>query len=264
MRHHLSLAVLTLCLAPVLVCCSVKEDRVPCPSYLKVSFEDRPHIDSRVGLLGWDSAELFRDTIDVADYDPYWIKAVRKGELTFSAYRSKGVDAAMKSHYVVSPEGFQADSLYGFHTKVDVNEEVSYVNVSLKKQFCTVFLDIRRSATEMRDFTFRVNGNTCGFDVLNFEPVPGLFNFSATSPAGDRIVPFRIYRQMDDSISVIVYKMGGIVGSYPLGVYIRRMGYNWDAEELQDIYVVVDLVEGQILISVEGWEEGAVFPFIEQ
>ena len=35
-------------------------------------------------------------------------------------------------------------------------------------------------------------------------------------------------------------------------------------EELQDIYVTVDLVLGLVTVSVSGWEDGAVFHLIEQ
>lgn len=263
MKHNQYIGIIVAA-ACVLASCSVKEDRVPCPAYLNVSFTDRDHIDTEVGLLGWNAAELFRDTIDVADYDPYWVKPVKKGTFFFSAYRNKGTDAVIRGHYVQSPAGNQADSLYAYHTEVEAVDENAYVDVTFKKQFCTVYLDIRRSSTEMQEFSFKVNGNTCGFDVLSFEAVPGIFNFTAVSPAGERVVPFRIYRQVDDSISVVVYRGGAIIGTYPLGEYIARMGYNWDAEDLQDIYVVVDLVMGQITISVEGWEEGMSWSIIEQ
>lgn len=244
--------------------CSVKEDREPCPSYLMVSFMDKGHIDSEVSLLGWYEEELFRDRIDVTDYDPYWVKAVRKGTVYFSAYRCKGSDARVSAHYVQSPAGSQADSLYAYHTEVVAEGETEYVDVSFKKQFCTVYLDIRRSAQEMRSFSFGVSGNTSGFDVLTFEPVPGVFDFRTAAASGERIVPFRIYRQMDDSMTVTVFRDGEVVGVFPLGMYIAKTGYSWESEDLQDIYIIIDLVMGQVTIAVEGWRDGAVFSFIEQ
>ena len=45
---------------------------------------------------------------------------------------------------------------------------------------------------------------------------------------------------------------------------MAKMHYDWNTEDLQDIYVKIDLVSGFITIMVEGWEEGYTFSFIEQ
>lgn len=246
--------------------CSVKEDREPCPAYLMVSFSDRGHIDSEVGLMGWSAAKVFCDTIDVADYDPYWVKTVRKEPFFFSAFRNSSDEgsASLNNHYVTSPYGSQADSLYAFHTQVEPSEEVSYVDVSFKKQFCTVYLDVRKSVNEMRSYTFTINCNTRGFDVLTFDPVPGPMHFTIKTPEGERIVPFRIYRQMDDELSVTVFDRGAIIGTFDVGDQIRKTGYNWDEDNLQDVYILLDIVSGEVSITVVPWEEGMYVDFKEQ
>lgn len=243
--------------------CTVKEDRVPCPCFLNVSFDDRENVISDVGLLGWDDAERFRESIDVADYDPYWVKAVHKGVFWLAAY--EGVDRALASgRYVTIAPGSQCDSLYAYFTEVDAQGEMAYAEVSFKKQFATVRVDILKSASEMRSYDFFVRGNTDGFDLLTFEPVPGVFSYEPKPGAGQRVIEFRVPRQSDDSMALAIWREGLPLGDFPLGDYIRRTGYRWDTEELQDIYVVIDLVIGQITVTVEGWEEGAVFTFIEQ
>lgn len=263
-------ALLPAAAAALAVSCTVKEDRVPCPCYLNVSFAERETIPegAEVGLLGWNAVELFRAGIDVAEHDPYWVKAVHKGKLILSAYR--GVEkVSAKDHFVTIVPGQQADSLYAFHDVVDATGEMAYSEVTFRKQFCTVHLDILRRASEMRDFRFLVEGNTCGFDLLTFEAVPGTFRFEPVPEAGARIVDFRIPRQVDDSMTLTLWyrNPNGTyedIGVFPLGKYIERTGYNWKAEELQDVYIVIDLVLGTIHIGVYGWEEGATFTFIEQ
>ena len=54
------------------------------------------------------------------------------------------------------------------------------------------------------------------------------------------------------------------IAELPLGEYIRATGYNWSTEDLQDIYIMIDLVVGRLVISVDGWEDGVTFNFIEQ
>lgn len=245
------------------ISCSVKEDRIPCPCYLNVSFTDREHIDKPVGLVGWNETELFRETIDVAEHDPYWVKSVRKCHLWLAA--CMGIDKAHSDgRYVTIPVGEQADSLYAYHTEVDATGELAYAEVTLRKQFATVHVDILKRASEMADYSFRVKGGTSGFDLFSFEPVPGEFRFDPVVAQGARVVDFRIPRQSDNSMTIQIWYRGTDVGEFPLGQYIARTGYNWKAEDLQDIYIAIDLVLGQIIISVEGWEDGVTYRLIEQ
>ena len=116
----------------------------------------------------------------------------------------------------------------------------------------------------MRRFGFLVEGGTCGFDLHTFAPVPGGFRWEGRTAEGERIVRFRIPRQSDDSLSLSLRHDGAPAGSYPLGEYIARLGYDWNAEELQDIYVTIDQVLGLVTVSVSDWEDGAVFHLVEQ
>ena len=116
----------------------------------------------------------------------------------------------------------------------------------------------------MRRFAFLVEGGTCGFDLHTFTPVPGGFRWEGRAAEGERIVRFRIPRQSDDSLSLSLRHDGAPAGSYPLGEYIARLGYDWHAEELQDIYVTIDQVLGLVTVSVSDWEDGAVFHLVEQ
>ena len=50
----------------------------------------------------------------------------------------------------------------------------------------------------------------------------------------------------------------------PLGEYIRQLGYNWKAEDLQDIFISLDLAQGLADLRVADWEEGKAFPLVEQ
>lgn len=249
----------------LLTSCTVKEDRVPCPCYLNVSFADRASIVKPVGLLGWDegSGERFRALVDVAEHDPYWVKAVRKGLLRLAAWTGAGT-AVVTGHQVVIPEGAQCDSLYAYFTDVDCTGEMAYAEVTLRKQFATVRVDILKSASQMRDYTFSVRGGSRGFDLLTFDPVPGPFRFDPEPATGERVISFRVPRQADNSLALAIWYRGQYLGEFPLGTYIARTGYSWTAEELQDIYIVIDLVLGQVTVTVEDWEEGVTFPFIEQ
>ena len=251
--------------------CTVKEDRVPCPWYLHVSLAEEQELPDSldvVDLLGWDEGEMFRAGVETYKFDPYWVRGVHKGTFLLSAYR--GVEKVKDAgHFVTITPGEQSDSLYAYHTEVDATGDMAYAEVLFHKQFCTVHLDILRKASEMRNFRFLVEGNTCGFDLLNFEAVSGSFRCEPVPEQGARIVDFRIPRQVDDSMTVTLWyrpEDGSYqnLGTFPLGKYIAKTGYSWKAEDLQDVYVVIDLVLGQITISVDGWEAGWTFSYYEQ
>lgn len=242
--------------------CTVKEDRGPCPCYLQVSFTD-PDATGEAELLGWDDDRLFRDRIRIEEVRPAWTKPVRKGMLFLSA--CTGMDESFpEGRQMRIPPGSQADSLYAWFEEVDATGDLAYAKVSFRKQFATVFLDIRKPADVVRSCRFDVEGNSCGFDLLDFSPVTGPFRFSAVPRDGEEIVTFRVPRQGDTGLTVTIRPEGAPAARFPLGEYIDRLGYNWKTEELQDIYVAVDLVRGQVDVRVADWEDGTVFQLIEQ
>ena len=247
--------------------CTIKEDRISCPAYLNVSFHDRDHIAKKVCLLGFDAGELFHEEIDIAEHDPYWVKAVRKGFLDLSACMGAG-HPGIADHYVLVPVGNECDSLYAFRSRVDATGNMAYVEVVFHKQFCTVHLDLSKTEEQMQDYRFLVEGNTCGFDLLDFRPIPGAYRFGPVPVGGTGILEFRIPRQSDDSMTIALWHRNGNgtfeeAGRLPLGRYIAYRGYDWGAEDLQDLYIAIDLALGNASVSVDGWEDGIVFTLIE-
>ena len=162
------------------------------------------------------------------------------------------------------PPGYEADSLYAWAGEVDATGDLAYASVTFRKQFATVFLDIRKSADVVRNCRFLVEGNSCGFDLLDFSPVEGPFRCEPVPREGESIVTFRVPRQGDNSLAVTIRPEESVPARFPLGEYIDRLGYNWKTEELQDIYVAIDLARGLVDVRVADWEEGTTFPLIEQ
>ena len=242
--------------------CTVKEDRGPCPCQLQVSFTD-PDAAGEAEMLGWRDDRLFRDRVRIEESRPYWTKSVQKGTLFLSA--CTGIcEAFAEGRHMRIPPGSQADSLYAWFEEVDATGDLAYAKVSFRKQFATVFLDIRKPAEVVSACRFLVEGNSCGFDLLDFSPVDGPFRFAPIPREGEQIVTFRVPRQGDSKLSVTIQPEDSAPTRFPLGEFIDRLGYNWKTEELQDIYVAVDLARGLVDVSIADWEEGTVFPFVEQ
>ena len=243
--------------------CTVKEDREPCPCFLNVSFANPAIALYGADLLGWRDGELFSAGVIPMECDPYWTKAVRKGSIVLSAWCGNGA-VPVSGHHAIIRSGNQCDSLYAFFGEVDCTGDMAYSEVTFHKQFCTVTLDLRRTEQNVSDYSFLVKGNTQGFDLLSFKPLAGEFRCRPAAVPGERTVSVRVPRQFDNSLSFTLSYIGQEVGSFPLGQYIANLGYDWSEDDLRDITVTIDLVVGQVLVSVEGWQSGYTFSFIEQ
>lgn len=243
------------------VSCSVKEDRTPCPCYLQISFTD-PEASGPVILHGQGETVSFQERLRVEECRPYWSKAVGKGTLTISACKGIHASAAEGSRLSI-PVGQQADSLYAFFTKVDATGDFAPVPVTLHKQFATVFLDIRKTAGELTDYEFSVTGKTSGTDLQGLSPLPGPFRFNPVAHKGESILSFRVPRQAGDDLSMSIRSGDADPSLFPLGELIRDTGYQWEAEDLQDIYVSIDLTRGKVLVVTGDWENGMNLPVVD-
>ena len=239
--------------------CTVKEDRTPCPCYVEFTFVERGEVFGIVNLFGWKEGERFRDSFDPVDYPDKYIKAVSKEQLYITVY--EGVkNQKIRGNNLIVDYGNQADSVYAYTEFVDATGEKAYVDVDFHRQFATVYLDIRKSPEDMNNYSFRVDGNTCGFNMIDFSPVMGAFRCVPTPTRESSIVTFRLPRQHDNSLTLhLSYddKSGHPASStLPLGIYIERLSYDWTQPDLQDIFMSVDIINGKLSIGVDGWEEG--------
>lgn len=257
--------------ATALTACSVKEEREPCPAFLSVSFPDKESIRKPVTLLGYNTEEVFRSRVNVSALEDDWLKAVRKSRFNLSAYC--GVDRnEEREHFILIPIGTECDSLYSFQTDVDCTGDVAHAEVKLHKQFSTVSVDLNKpleGENSIDRYRFLVEGKTCGFDLMSYEPVAGTYRIEPAVRRGETVVYFRIPRQNDSSMILTIWYLtdDGLrlpLEEFSLGEYMRKIGYDWKEEDLKDIDVKIDIISGFITIEVEGWEEGYTFSFIEQ
>lgn len=260
--HLVAATTAALALSALASSCTVKEDRVPCPCTLYVSFGEIPVPDPGVSLLAWDGSERFSADVDTRKADPYWVKRVHKGSFELAACLSG--QGSRSGAQVRTPKGEQCDSLYAAHVPVDASGEEAFADIRLLKQFATITVDMRRTAEQMAASSFVVEGNTCGFSILDFNPIEGAYHCTPKAEPGATVVSFRVPRQVDNSLMFNAVVEDVDLGDFKLGEMIAMTGYDWKAESLSDILVTIDMILGKVVISVEGWEDGVFYPFIEQ
>lgn len=262
MTNRMIVACAVLMAGAVSFSCTVKENRVPCPCYLEVLFPERDVISHGVDVGGWNSKFVFSENIDLSEYPEAYVRAVERQSLIVSAFTGRD-GAEPKGRRLEIPFGSQCDSLYAFYREVDCSGEKATCEVLFRKQFATVNLDIRKSVAEMEKYSVKVSSNSCGFDLLSFVPLLGPFECTATAMKNDYAFRFRVPRQSDNSMTVILYKNDNHMGEYALGKLIERTGYDWLDDDLKDIYVTIDHVSATLFLRIEGWEYVEEFPLRE-
>ena len=240
---------------PLLAACSVKEERDECPCWLQIDLSTCSHYTDRVSLKGWTSgSSVFGVQILSEDFSSNHEEEVPRTLVSYCAI--SGLESSMNSGMsVVIPEGEQSDRLYAYRADVQAFGETAYDKVSLHKQYAAVAVKIDDNRN---DYSVVVKSGWSGLDLTALKPIQGQFVF-APEKTEERVWYFRLPRQGDDSLVMEITGENGYTYPYQLGEVIRKAGYDWGAEDLDDIMLGVDYVSDKLTIEVIPWEKGLVY-----
>ena len=184
------------------------------------------------------------------------------------------------------PVGEQMDSLYGFFKMYHTRCESVLCDVELHKEFCTVSFTLGEDGYTS-PYDIEVWGNVAGVSAWDLMPVQGEFRYAPMQKNG--VYQVRVPRQVDNSLELVMLEIPGQVGydceeipgqagydgeraedvgervvvdRLPLGEYIARSGYDWTAEDLDDVNVALDLEMQQVMITVSGWDGVVVMDIV--
>ena len=160
------------------------------------------------------------------------------------------------------------DSLYGFFKIYHTRCESVLCDVELHKEFCTVSFTLGKDGYSS-PYRIEVWGNVAGVSVWDLMPVLGEFRYVPMQENG--VYQVRVPRQVDNSLELVMLEIPDQVGydgervvvdRLPLGEYIARSGYDWTAEDLDDVNVALDLEMQQVMITVSGWDGVVVMDIV--
>ncbi len=222
----------------LLASCSVKEDRSDAPCWITVK------ADKSTSLSAWYGSQRILDN--------------HQGGLEDHMVPRGTVDLVASEGGFTVPEGQQMDDLYAQLIRLDTDGESAYAGVELKKQFATVFLDFKEEDEGRTGYDLLVTGTVSGADTRTLKPVDGLFS-CVPEESPDRGYRFRVPRQKDESLTILLRLDGKTVETIPLGALIRKAGFNWTAESLGDVSILADLPAHTFTITVMEWEGPVTF-----
>ncbi len=260
MKTYTSLFV-TLISIVFLSSCSIKEDRHACPCWMTIrlpSVSDLNLSKAELRLRG-NSSE---DAMDYEFQEDYHVTLsesesaqeyeVPRGSVGVTAFSVVGEQLLTISDKAIEIEpGYQMDSLYGYFQMFHTRAESVNCAVQLHKEFCTVTLTIGSEDYNM-PYDVEIRGNVSGLSSFDLLPQEGDFYYRPACINGKYI--FRIPRQFDESLIVLLKDNDETVDSFPLGTYIRKSGYDWAAASLADVEVGINIPQQQVSISISDWD----------
>ena len=280
--------------------CSIKEDRDGCPCWMTVDLSDvaesrweSPEVQSSIDYHSVTKSLKSRQHVaesvvlrlrgnsdeDEINYEYQVTEAVRAdaGTLEYEVPRgSVGVSAVALGNEIPGqagydviagydgdeiriPVGEQMDSLYGFFKMYHTRCESVLCDVELHKEFCTVSFTLGEDGYTS-PYRIEVWGNVAGVSAWDLMPLDGDFRFAPSLENG--VYQVRVPRQVDNSLELVMLEDSEIVDRLPLGEYIARSGYDWTAEDLDDVNVALDLEMQQVMITVSGWDGVVVMDIV--
>lgn len=237
--------------------CSVKEARWDCKCRLTVDLS-QSHYDPRkdMTILICENGVIFEEKINAGQTGSKLRKQIQKGDVTVSAIMSPENYSIMTDRLILS-EGDDADSLWMYSKKVKATGETACDTVILRKEYCAMTLVPIWDNPEIYPYDIEIEGNVIGISITDLTPVKGQFRYRPVRN-GDNTFTANIPRQTDGSLAVNFYDRlsGKCIRKMPIGLYMEKAGYDWNKENLDDIYLDMDSSYMTINVTIQNWETG--------
>lgn len=157
-------------------------------------------------------------------------------------YNSQG------SFYVTS--GMDFPPLYAHFSLCETNETQAFVKAEMHKHYCRV--SIHFVSSDLSRYALAVKSSYCGYNA-DGSLVEGGFHYRLRLDAnGD--TAFNLPRQGDASLMMEI--TGGVAGrrEFALGSLLKQHGYDWTAEDLDDVSLTLDFAASKLVVSSVSWE----------
>lgn len=239
--------------------CNIKEERTSCPSRLFLNMGDVSiSSDDPLGLYVISENEIVHSEIlDTLPVDDEILIDVPRMSVTLMAWN--GGEGMTGTHGLVIPLGKSCPPVYMHRSFPDSEGETCRDTLSMRKNHCV--LEIAFCQNDGRRYELEVRGNVSGYNSVG-EPVEGPFLAEAATSADENCPKVILPRQRGGTIMLDVCDQDGKQRSYPLSDYIDATGYDWNAPDLADLKVTIDIVQTTVSLAVLGWDEEFFFDVV--
>ena len=263
MRENIRMQPLLVLLCFSLLSCSVKEDRGECPVYININFDEVIRKDLfRKSLVCVQSSSAFSsDNLELLDYEGigYDVSASRGVVRLSAAFGHQA--CSFRSDTLLVQEGAEIGKLFVWSDVEMCEDDLYCVSARPHKQYCTMNVIVcGEFPWQEAEFDMRLKANCNSFRMFDMEPLEG--NYTALlerrNASGYEI---RLPRQkVSDVIIELLEKNGSglytdsdLIGVVDVGRELAAKGYDWDKEDLDDVYVTVDFTRCSANIDIVPW-----------
>ena len=236
--------------------CSVKENRDPCPCALMLDFSRVDSLCARKIDVLVSSVEGFMlaDTVDVVFNGGIYRADVPRTDLHVRAWAGAGEAAAGES--ILIPLGQDCPRVYMSVADIETEGEVYTHKVRMCKNHCVMTL-VTEGEGEFRHDLY-LEGSVCGYGRDGI-PEQGQFKYLLKDEDLQDGYQAVLPRQTDGSLMLKIDDGDGRY--FALGQYIISSGYDWTAEDLEDITVTIDYASTMLRLVIDGWESEYTYEF---
>ena len=232
--------------------CSVKEDRDNCPCKLVLDFSevDTTLVKSLEVLAIYSGDVVFRDKVLASEFGTEYVRDVPHGDLRVNVWcvAEERIDS---EDGLVIPYGCECPVLYMRSFVADTSGELYRETVRVYKNFCR--LTVLLEGVEEPPYSLTFKGNVDGYRL---DGVPSEGDFACVAYPGEKgDLQAGLPRQIDASLVLEVDDGTAVLKTFALGEYIISGGYDWSAEELEDLTVTLDYQITYIGITISGWDK---------
>lgn len=239
-------------LVVVAVGCSVKEDRSGCPCVMSLDFSELDTaVIKSVNVLAMSvDGMVFSDCVLADAFDDRYERKVPQGMIQVNVWCGDG-GMTGKDCLLRIPYGVECPPVYLDSFVADARTEYFHRKVSLYKNHCRLTVEMPDRKELPYCLTFK--GEVDGYG-LDGQPSSGDFSCVAF-PVDEGVSQVLLPRQTDSSLLLEVDDQAPHLKTFAIGEYLAAGGYDWTAENLADVTVVLDYSMTVISISMAGWDK---------
>ena len=254
--------------------CTIKEPRAGCPCLLKLDLDEviaSGRYSKAVATLGpCSDKRIGQEMIEVAPYAGTGYEKTVPRQLVRTSVVCGFNNSIFHSDTLWVNENVQADPIWAFALEKECTEEVETVHVSLHKQFCRMNF-VAAGESDLRDYPYvlRVKAGCCGIKLYDLQPVEGTFSAVVREDAAGRLT-LDVPRQKENALLLemldrTAFEKGGteVLYTLDLGQKLEQTGYEWAAEDLDDVTVKIDYARASFSVEVLPWDDDYGYSEVE-
>lgn len=231
--------------------CSIKENRMDCPCRLTMDLTEFG-LEGPVGLTLWNNGlyvlEKRVSALDSLEMD------VPRVVYRFAALPSTFDQWLEGKTNLVVAKGEQFPMVYSYcNQHLDAVCETLCEKVVAHKQYAEIFIDPEDA--DMSYLQYYLKGETIGFNIMDLSPVAG--EFECRMDGAGKLVSAKIPRQEGNGLKIVV-SGAERSGTLDLSAFLEDNGYDWNADDLEDVYIKISALKSYVEIDIEDWDRTIV------